>query len=97
MDVVQLGQAALALLFVLGLIAGLAWIVRKLGIEKRLHGNDRGIDRLGVAASWYLDPRRRLVLIKRDDVEHLLLLSQSGDIVIEPNIKPAKAHDTSKA
>ena len=34
-----------------------------------------------------LDTRRRLVLVRRDDVEHLILLGAASETVIERNIK----------
>jgi hypothetical protein len=33
-----------------------------------------------------VDARRRLVLVQRDNVEHLLLIGGPTDVVIEPNI-----------
>ena len=33
-----------------------------------------------------VDGRRRLVLIRRDNVEHLLMIGGPSDIVVEPNI-----------
>lgn len=42
--------------------------------------------RLGILEETEIDARRRLLLIRRDNVEHLILLGQNGDIVIEQNI-----------
>ena len=33
-----------------------------------------------------VDGRRRLVLIRRDNVEHLLMIGGPTDVVVEPNI-----------
>src|SRR5262249_61867671 len=42
-----------------------------------------------------VDSRRRLVLIRRDNVEHLLLIGGPSDVVVEPNIvRAASARDT---
>ena len=46
--------------------------------------------RLKISESIALDTRRRLVLIKCDDQEHLLLLSSQGDIVVQSNLPPPK-------
>jgi flagellar protein FliO/FliZ len=40
-----------------------------------------------------LDPRRRLVIVRCDDREHLLLLSAAGDLVVaqmdaKPQVQP---------
>lgn len=39
--------------------------------------------RLQVVESKMIDARRRLVLVKRDEQEHLLLLTPQGDVVVE--------------
>ena len=36
-----------------------------------------------------IDNRRRLVLVRRDDREHLLLLGPQGETVVETNIPAA--------
>jgi flagellar protein FliO/FliZ len=45
--------------------------------------------RLAVIDAASVDGRRRLVLIRRDNVEHLLLIGGPTDIVVEPNIDKA--------
>jgi Meckel syndrome type 1 protein len=45
--------------------------------------------RLGIAEYYELDKTRRLVLIRRDDVEHLMLVGGNQDVVIESNIPTA--------
>jgi len=72
----------LALVFVVALIAVCAWIARRLGLAGRL-ATTGGKRRLTIVEVLPLDAKRRLVLIKRDDVEHLLLLGQQSDLVIE--------------
>ncbi len=42
--------------------------------------------RLGLSEYYELDKTRRLVLVRRDNVEHLILIGGGQDIVIEPNI-----------
>jgi hypothetical protein len=44
--------------------------------------------RLDVVDQANVDGRRRLVLIRRDDVEHLLMTGGPVDVVIETNIEP---------
>ncbi len=43
--------------------------------------------RLGVVEVAAVDTRRRLVLVRRDDVEHLVLLGLNNDLVIESGIR----------
>jgi flagellar protein FliO/FliZ len=49
----------------------------------------RGERRLEVVDHASVDSRRKLVLIRRDDVEHLLLTGGPVDVVIETGIKSA--------
>ncbi len=83
-------QFILALIFVLGLIGLAAVLLRRFGpgglmVARTKPGAAR---RLSVIDSLTLDPRRRLVLIRRDDKEHLLLLGSQSDIVVEGSIDP---------
>lgn len=72
----------LALVLVLGLIALLAYAVRRLGFAARSTGA-RGGRRLGISEILAIDARRRLVLLRRDNVEHLVLLGPTQDLLIE--------------
>lgn len=47
--------------------------------------------RLSVTEQFNIDSRRRLVLIRRDDVEHLIMTGGPVDIVLESGIAPRTA------
>lgn len=47
--------------------------------------------RLSIVESIALDGRRRVVIVRRDDMEHLLLLGGAGDLVVEQGIEPLAA------
>ena len=80
----------LVLVFVIGLIGTLAWAARRFNFGSRLPATgDR--NRLQVIAATSIDARRRLVLIRRDDVEHLLLLGQTQELVVESGISTTAA------
>lgn len=79
----------LALLFVLGLIALLAVLARRLGLGYRVPGRPGQRRRLSLVEVMPLDSKHRLVLIRRDQVEHLLLLGQGADTVVETGIPAA--------
>lgn len=81
MDLADYLRFVLALLFVLGLIGLLAWLVRRYRPGGDLRSDGRR--RLAVLESLPLDPRRRLVLVRRDDALHLLLLGEDGNRLIE--------------
>jgi hypothetical protein len=75
-----------AFLIVLGLIGAIAWAVRRFG-SGRLGTSARGRQpRLAVIDYASVDGRRRLILVRRDNVEHLLMIGGPSDIVVEPNI-----------
>ena len=75
-----------ALVFVLGLIGAIAWAVRRFGLGGKLTPN-RGRDRrLSVVEVAMLDSRRKLVLLRRDRTEHLVLLGAGQDLLLESGI-----------
>ncbi|MGA2891459.1 MAG: flagellar biosynthetic protein FliO [Xanthobacteraceae bacterium] len=81
----------LAFLIVLGLIGATAWAIRRFGTG-RLGANTRGRQpRLAVIDYASVDGRRRLILVRRDNVEHLLMIGGPTDVVVEPNIVRAVA------
>jgi flagellar protein FliO/FliZ len=76
----------IAFAVVLALIGLTAWLVRRFGAN-RLGGGPRGRQpRLAVIDAATVDGRRRLVLIRRDNVEHLLMIGGPTDVVVETNI-----------
>ena len=80
MDFLDWARAVFALIATLALVGLAAYAARRFGM---LQASPRGADRrLKVSESLMLDPRRRLVVVRFDDREHLLLLSPSGDCVV---------------
>ena len=79
-------QFFFALIFVLGLIGALALLLRHFGFggavrrQRQLTGGRRRLEVMDVLA---VDARRRLVLVRRDNTEHLILLGVNEDILIE--------------
>jgi hypothetical protein len=47
---------------------------------------------LAVVDAAKMDGRRHLILIRRDNVEHLLMIGGPTDVVVEPNIVRATAN-----
>lgn len=62
-------------------------------LYKLVGGSVRGRrgSRLGISEYHELDKTRRLVLVRRDEVEHLLLIGGGQDIVVEGGIGSALA------
>ena len=73
-----------ALLFVLGLIGGCAFLLRRYGIGGGFSRQRKGrpFRRLRIVENLSLDPRRRVVLIEKDSTEYLLLLGPNRDLQI---------------
>ena len=72
---------------VLALIGVAAWLVRRFATSRLGANTNRGrMPRLAVIDAAAVDGRRRLVLVRRDNVEHLLMIGGPTDIVVEPNI-----------
>ncbi len=92
MDVLDIARYLAALLLVLGLIGAAGLAPRKFGLpglakpiaERRLH----------VVETMMLSPRQRLAIIRRDNVEHLVLISPAGASVIESGIAPPPQRDS---
>jgi flagellar protein FliO/FliZ len=82
----------IAFAVVLALIGLTAWLVRRFGAN-RLGGGTRGRQpRLAVIDAATVDGRRRLVLIRRDNIEHLLMIGGPTDVVVEQNIVRATSN-----
>ena len=82
-------QLTFMLLFVavLALIGVGAWLVRRFASNRLGSNTNRGrMPRLAVIDAAAVDGRRRLVLVRRDNIEHLLMIGGPTDIVVEPNI-----------
>ena len=83
-------QAIMAFAIVIALLAGFAWGLRYVaargmkmpGLLARRGG------RLQVVETLTLDVRHRLVIVRCDDSEHLLLMGHEGDTVVANNIGP---------
>ncbi|HUH49988.1 MAG TPA: flagellar biosynthetic protein FliO, partial [Mycoplana sp.] len=78
--------AALAVLLGLACLALVLWIVRRRPSSPFIRGGRNRQPRLAVLDAAAVDTRRRLVLVRRDDVEHLLMIGGPTDIVIESRI-----------
>jgi hypothetical protein len=77
-----IGFGILVLLLLIGLL-----VFRQL--NQRIRGR-RG-SRLAVSEFYEIDQTRRLVLVKRDGTEHLILIGGPTDIVIESGIGAGRA------
>ena len=81
----SLVKMLLALIFVLGLMGLLSLLLKKMGLAGPINAPGQA-RRLKVIESIPLDNRRRLAIIQRDDVQHLVIFGPNGETVIETGI-----------
>jgi hypothetical protein len=62
-------------------------VVRRASSGTFVAGGRNRKTRLAIMDATAVDSHRRLVLVRRDDVEHLLLIGGTSDIVVEQNIR----------
>ncbi|WP_145206496.1 FliO/MopB family protein [Sphingobium sp. B2] len=83
MDFFSLLRMFGALAFVLGMLAGALWLVRRYDIRLPGRVGAAREQRLEIVERITIDQRRSLLLIRRDGQEHLLLLSPEGHVVVD--------------
>lgn len=83
------GNSWLTALFALGIVIVLivlgVWLLKLVFNASSSVGRGRN-RRLGVVDTLALDPKRQLLIIRRDNVEHLILTGGPADVVIETGI-----------
>ena len=85
MNFLDLFRAIFGLAITLGIIGLAAWAARRYAPEilARFQGPQGQVRRMKVIETLVLDPARRLVLVRIDDEERLLVLGE-GHELIEP-------------
>jgi len=86
-----------ALAFVVGLIGLLAIAAKRFGMAPRIVKDPGRKGRLAIVDMAPLDGRRRLVLVRRDSVEHLVILGATSETVVETSIPAATAAEAGTA
>jgi flagellar protein FliO/FliZ len=81
-------KAIVAFVVVLALLGIVTWVFRRFGGDRLGAPSARGgrQPRLAVIDAAAVDNKRRLVLIRRDNVEHLIMIGGPTDVVVEQNI-----------
>ncbi|MBV9064693.1 MAG: flagellar biosynthetic protein FliO [Methylobacteriaceae bacterium] len=83
--------AAVCLLIGVALVFVLFRIVFGRGIK--LPGGRSRQQRLGIVDAFEIDRQRQLVIVRRDNVEHLLMIGGPNDVVVESSIIRAEARE----
>lgn len=89
MEHVDIGRFVLSFCFVLLLIGGAAWLALKSGLGSRFAQRQSQKARLQVIDRLMIDPRHKLMLIRCDEREHLILLGASHTVLLESTHAPA--------
>ncbi|EFO30755.1 putative basic proline-rich protein [Roseibium sp. TrichSKD4] len=87
---------SVSLIVVLALF-GLFVVILKRLMGSSMPGQRNRQPRIQIMDAASLDPRRRLVLVRRDNVEHLILIGGTNDVVVEQSIvrnAPLGAHNS---
>jgi Flagellar biosynthesis protein, FliO len=80
-----IAQYSTQIIYALAILAALLiTLIVWRGLQQRVRGR-RG-QRLGISEYQELDQSRRLVLVRRDNVEHLILIGGPTDVVVESRI-----------
>ena len=82
-------RAVFALAFVIGLIWLFGYAIRKYGWKfgMPIAAPTKAQRRLQIVESLNLDAKNRLVIIRRDDAEHLLIVNAENTTVIESSLQ----------
>ena len=91
-----------AFVFVIALIVLGAWLWRSM-LERGVNLPGNGLfkaaaqKRIGAIETASIDSRRKLVLIRRDGVEHLIMTGGPVDVVIETGIEQSAPYQTNSS
>lgn len=86
-NTVNVGGFILILALIIGAVFVVLAFLRRIGGGSfNVGGRNASLPRLSVMDAAPVDAKRKLVLIRRDNVEHLLLIGGPTDLVVEQNI-----------
>ncbi len=89
----SLPMLLVALVVVVAAALGAIYLVRRFGIGARPGGVAHSRQsRLALVDSVPIIDGRKLVIVRRDNVEHLLLIGGATDVLVEPNIARSAVH-----
>ena len=83
MEVADYSRFIFAFLFVIVLIWTVAAGAKKFGLDKKMRGIAGAQGRLQVTDTLYLDPRKKILLVRADAREYLLLIAGDSATVID--------------
>lgn len=94
-EISSAGRYLIAFVAIFALLALLALVLRRVtGARMKLGGQGSARSRqprLGIVDVYDLDRQRQLLLLRRDNVEHLVMIGGPNDVVVESNIVRGQA------
>ena len=85
-DVPYIVHFGLAFCVMLAVILTVAWVFRQFSGGRPNRGSEHTTRRVGIVDVVRLNAARMLVLFRRDDVEHLLMIGDPTDIIVGADI-----------
>lgn len=95
-DLPQFMRLIIALAIVLILMGGLSFVLKKLGLAQNTNVKSGDKRRLKIIESLPLDARRRVIILQRDDKQHVVILGANSETVIEKDIPLVDGSDKIK-
>jgi flagellar protein FliO/FliZ len=90
MEDVEYTRFFLSFFLVVAMIGVFGYLLRRYGNAYSLGRGPIG-GRIHILEVRYIDPKHKLVLVKRDEVEHLLMVGDGLGLVIESPVKKAES------
>lgn len=72
-----------AFVFVVGLMWAVSYGIRRFGLDKKLRGVTGAQGRLAVVDVLYIDPKRKLTLVRADTREYLIFIAGDTAQVVD--------------
>jgi flagellar biogenesis protein FliO len=84
LELASLGRVILSFAFVIGLMLSLSWLAKKMKLPERLtragYGRDMTKHELAVEETLFLDPRHKMLIVRRGTKRHVLVVAQQGNV-----------------
>lgn len=95
MDYQDYLKFVIAFIFVLSLMGGLAFLLKRFGLGQAGIISPKN-KRLKIIEVMPIDSKHKAVLLQRDETQHLVLFGANSDTVVETNIKASKEKNEKK-
>lgn len=91
MELSEIFRFVASLVFIVGLIGMCAYVAKRMGLATGNIAATGAQKRLSIVEVKVVDAKHRLILIRRDNREHLVLMGGEQDLLIESGIEAPEA------